>query len=308
MILLQLVGLSEPMTLIALGVANIAAAIYFFRRVPASILAFCLRALWRLLFRLEVVGRENLAAAGTANIVAVDHVSWLDAAILFSLMETPATFVIEPAAAKSWPARLFVRFADARVLDPAKPLDLRALVRQARSGRRLVLFLDTRAAIAGRSMTSLDVVALIAETCDALITPVRLAGAERTFLSRIAAAYVGRRLFPKIKLTLLPPRRLATPSGLRGRARSRARRLALYDRIAELHFLTADIRRTLHAAFEESAKARGLSRAAVEDPLSGAMTLRMFRIAVAVLAHKIAALSEPRETIGVMLPNARAPR
>jgi hypothetical protein len=30
MILLQLVGLSEPMTLIALGVANIAAAIYFF--------------------------------------------------------------------------------------------------------------------------------------------------------------------------------------------------------------------------------------------------------------------------------------
>jgi hypothetical protein len=31
----------------------------------------------------------------------VDHVSWLDAPILFSLMETPPTFVIEPAAAKS---------------------------------------------------------------------------------------------------------------------------------------------------------------------------------------------------------------
>jgi hypothetical protein len=32
----------------------------------------------------------------------VEHISWLDAPILFSLMETPATFVIEPAAAKSW--------------------------------------------------------------------------------------------------------------------------------------------------------------------------------------------------------------
>jgi hypothetical protein len=37
-----------------------------------------------------------------------------------------------------------------------------------------------------------------------------MAGAERTFLSRIAAAYVGRRLFPKIKVTILPPQRLAT--------------------------------------------------------------------------------------------------
>ena len=153
-------------------------------------------------------------------------------------------------------------------------------------------------------MASFDVAALIAEKCDALLTPVRLAGAERTFLSRIPAAYVGRRLFPKIKVTILPPRRLAMPTGLRGRTRRRARGLALYDRMAELQFLTFDIRRTLHAAFEEQAKARGLSRAAVEDPLTGAMSLRMFRIAVAVLARKIAALSEPGETIGVMLPNA----
>jgi acyl-[acyl-carrier-protein]-phospholipid O-acyltransferase/long-chain-fatty-acid--[acyl-carrier-protein] ligase len=34
------------------------------------------------------------------------------------------------------------------------------------------------------------------------------------------------------------------------------------------------------------------------------MSLRMFRIAVALSARKIAALSEPGETIGVMLPNA----
>ncbi len=94
-------------------------------------------------------------------------------------------------------------------------------------------------------------------------------------------------------MTVLPPRRLSTPSGLRGPTRRQARRLALYDRMAELQFLTFDMRRTLHAAFEASAKARGLSHAAVEDPLSGAMSLRMFRIAVAVLARKIAACPSP---------------
>jgi acyl-[acyl-carrier-protein]-phospholipid O-acyltransferase/long-chain-fatty-acid--[acyl-carrier-protein] ligase len=180
-----------------------------------NILAFALRTLWRLFFRLEVTGREHLAPAEAPTIIAVDHVSWLDAPILFSLMDQPATFVIEPAAVESWPARLFLRFVNARVLDPAKPFALRALGRETRSGRPLVLFLDTRAAVAGQSMASFDVAALIADMSDALVTPVRLAGAERTFLSRIAAAYVGRRLFPKIKLTVLLPRRLATPSGLR---------------------------------------------------------------------------------------------
>jgi acyl-[acyl-carrier-protein]-phospholipid O-acyltransferase/long-chain-fatty-acid--[acyl-carrier-protein] ligase len=304
MILLQLVRLSEPMALLVLGLANLAAAIYFFRRLPANILAFALRAMGRVLFRLEVGGQDNLAPAGAPNVVVVDHVSWLDAPILFSLMETPATFVIEPAAAKSRPARLCLRFADARVLDHGKPLDLRALAREAKLGRRLVLFLDTRAAVSGQSMMSFDVAALIAKQSDALVTTVGLAGAERTFLSRIPSAYVGRRLFPKIKVTFLPPERLAMPSPLRGPTRRQARRIALYDRMAELQFLTFDIRRTLHAAFEQSAKALGLSHAAVEDPLSGPMSLRMFRIAVAVLAHKIAGLSEPGETIGVMLPNA----
>jgi 1-acyl-sn-glycerol-3-phosphate acyltransferase len=100
-----------------------------------SILVFSLRALWRVLFRLEVAGWENLVSAGAPNIVVVDHVSWLEAPILFSLMETPATFVIEPAAAKSWAQRLFLRFADTRLLDHDRPLDSRALVREARQGQ-----------------------------------------------------------------------------------------------------------------------------------------------------------------------------
>ena len=67
MILLQVAGLSEPTTLIVLGFANVLAAIYFFRRLPANVLAFVLRVLWRILFRLEVKGRENLPPAGVAG-------------------------------------------------------------------------------------------------------------------------------------------------------------------------------------------------------------------------------------------------
>ena len=304
MVLLQVFRLSEPTALIVLGVANIAAAIYFFRRLPANIFAFTLGALCRALFRLEVVGQENLEPTGRPNVIAVNHVSSLDLAIVFSLIDAPPLFAIDPACVKGWPARLFLKFVDARLLGPARPLAARALAREVRGGRRLAVFLDSQAVITGRSMKTYDAAALIAEKSEALVIPLHLAGAERTFFSRVSAAYVGRRLFPKVTVTVLAPRRLATPAGLRGRARRQAGGPALFDMMSNLRFVTFDIRRTVFAAFEESAKARGLSRVAVEDPLSGALTLRAFRIGVGVLARKIAAISVPGETIGVMLPNA----
>jgi len=69
------------------------------------------------------------------------------------------------------------------------------------------------------------------------------------------------------QVTILPPQRLA--DALQGDGDEQARRLALYDRMAELQFLTFDIRRTLQRGVRASAKTRGaFSRAAVEDPLS----------------------------------------
>ena len=304
MVLLQVFRLSEPMALVVLGLANIAAAIYFFRRLPANIPAFCLRALCRALFRLEVVGRENLEPTGRPTVIAINHVSSLDAPIVFSLIDAPPLFAVDPACVKGWPARLFLKFADARLFDPARPLSVRALAREVRGGRRLAMFLDSQAAITGRSMKTYDAAALIAEKGEALVTPVELAGAERTFFSRLSAAHVGRRLFPKVTVTILSPRRLATPAGLRGRARRRAAGPAVYDMMSDLLFAASDIHRTLFAAFEESARARGLKGVAVQDPVSGTLTLRAFRIAVGVLARKVAAISTPGETIGVMLPNA----
>ena len=73
------------MALVVLGLANVAASIYFFRRLPANFLTFFLRVLWRALFRLDVAGIENLPPAGKPSIVAIDGASFLDAPIILSL-------------------------------------------------------------------------------------------------------------------------------------------------------------------------------------------------------------------------------
>jgi acyl-[acyl-carrier-protein]-phospholipid O-acyltransferase / long-chain-fatty-acid--[acyl-carrier-protein] ligase len=304
MILLQLVGLSESMTFVVLGFANIVAAVYFFQRLPANPVAFFLRLLWRAAFRLEVRGIENLPPAHERGVIAINHVSFLDAPIILSLMEKPPVFAIDHGIAERWWVKPFLRIADARPLDPARPFAARALAREVQAGKQLVIFPEGRITVTGGLMKIYDGAALIADRGEALITPVRLTGPERSFFSRLGAAKVGRRLFPKIVVSILPPRRIAVPETLRGRARRRAAGAALYDIMSDLVFETTDIRQTLHQAFEENARAMRGSQTVVQDPLSGAMSARRFRIGVRVLATRIAALSREGETIGLMLPNA----
>ncbi len=304
MLLLQLLPLTEPMVLVILGLANIAAAVYLFRRLQANFFAFLLRLLLQGLFRLEVTGIEHLPRPGERAIVAVSHVSFLDAPILLSLMEEPPLLVIDHGLARRWWIRSFLKLAGVIPVGPSRPPTPLALIRKARAGRPLAVFPEGRVTLAGPVMRDYETAALMIERSDAPVTPVRLVGPERTYFSRLDRGHVGRRFFPKVTVTILPPRRLGTPAGLRGRARRRAAGVALADVMSDVVFQTTDIRRTIHAAFEEGAKQRGLSRVAVEDSLGGALTVRKFRIAVGVLARKIAEISAPGEVVGLMLPNA----
>src|SRR5208337_3696806 len=111
MVLLQALGLTEPMALVVLGLANILAAAYLFLRLPANFLAFFLRLLWGALFRLEVKGIEHLPRPGERAIVAVNHVSFLDAPILLSLMEGPPLFAIDHGLARRWWIKPFLKLS-----------------------------------------------------------------------------------------------------------------------------------------------------------------------------------------------------
>jgi acyl-[acyl-carrier-protein]-phospholipid O-acyltransferase/long-chain-fatty-acid--[acyl-carrier-protein] ligase len=305
-LLLKLAGLSESAAMILLGVANFAAAIYLFRRLPANFLAFALRTLWRVLLRLEVVGAETLPPAGSRNIVAINHISLLDAPIILSLLDGRPLLVVDAALARRWWIRQFLKLCDARLLDPARPIAARELVTEALNGRRLVLFPEGRSAVTG-SLTKVFVgAAMIADRSGATITAVRIEGPDRSPLSRLPTAHVRRSWFPKTKVTFLPARRLSVDPELTGRARRLAAGAAFYDMMSESVYVAANFHRTLLQAFEDGARERQGRHVILEDPVSGTLTQSRFRIGVALLARNIAERSAPGETIGLMLPNANA--
>lgn len=301
---LQLTGLSESIALILLGLANVVAAIYFFRRLPNNFVAFALRVLWRVALRLEVVGLETVARSGARTIIAVNHVSLLDAPIVLSLLDDAPVVAVDSAMAKLWWIRPFLHLCDARLLDPARPMAARALVNEVKRGRQLVIFPEGRSAVTGSLIKIFDGAAIIAERGDALVTPVRVDGPDRAPFSRLPTTQVRRRWFPKTTVTFSPPRRISIDPNLRGHARRRAAGAALYDIMSDLVFATTNYHRTLVEAFEAGARERESGRAILEDPIAGPLKQRRFRLGVALLARKIVARTAAGETVGLMLPNA----
>jgi acyl-[acyl-carrier-protein]-phospholipid O-acyltransferase/long-chain-fatty-acid--[acyl-carrier-protein] ligase len=145
---------------------------------------------------------------------------------------------------------------------------------------------------------------MIADKADATIVPVRLEGLEQTHFSYLKPGQVRRRLFPKVRMTFLPPRQLDVDEALVGRLRRRAAGAALYDIMSNMMFETSHYDRTIIEAIREAAQRNGMSRTAIEDPLSGKVKAQRMLMGAAALARKVMAFTQAGENVGLMLPNA----
>src|SRR5262245_4617195 len=302
--LLQKVGVTPSMLFLAIGVANIVVAIAIARTMPNSTLRDFIAFLLRVFYRLEVHGLENVAKAGPHPIIALNHVSFLDAAIALSFLEQEPIFAIDHGIAQRWWVKPFLKLTRAMPLDPTKPMATRTLINAVKGGGTLIIFPEGRITVTGSLMKVYDGAGLIADKSDAMVVPVRLRGPEHTPFSRLERRQVRRRWFPKVTVTVLEPVKLSVDPELKGKRRRIAAGAALYQIMSDLVFRTTTTDRTVVQAIIAAAEACGRGRVAVEDPLSGALTYRKLLLGMTVLGRKLIPLADVGEAVGVMLPNA----
>jgi acyl-[acyl-carrier-protein]-phospholipid O-acyltransferase / long-chain-fatty-acid--[acyl-carrier-protein] ligase len=226
--------------------------------------------------------------------------------VALAILDRPPVFAIDSAVAEVWWVKLALRFVDAIALDPAHPFGARRLVHAAQDGRTLVIFPEGRITVTGSLMKVYDGAALIAARADATIVPVRIAGLEVTPFSRLEAEQVRRRWFPKVRVTILEPSRLAIDPSLAMRKRREAGGAALYGVLSDLIWRTTSIDYTVFEAVAAAARTHGRGRVAAEDLTSGTITYRRLLTGAAVLGRVLAPLSAPAEAVGVLMPNANA--
>ena len=294
-------GTSVPGVIGAMGFATLAVALISCWLLPETLLKALIRGSLTLLYRVEVHGREHMPREGERAVLVVNHVSFLDGLLLAAFLPGRPTFAIHSRIARAWWVKPFLGLFDAFPVDPTNPMAAKAMVKAVREGRTLVIFPEGRITVTGALMKVFDGPGMVADKADAPIVPVRLDGPQFTRFSRLRGK-VRLRSFPKITLTLLPPRRFAV-EGDTARERRAAAGRKLYDVMSEMIFATSDTNRTLFGALLDARDVHGGSAAIVEDVKREPMTYARLVTAGLALGRPLARISAPGEAVGILLPN-----
>jgi acyl-[acyl-carrier-protein]-phospholipid O-acyltransferase/long-chain-fatty-acid--[acyl-carrier-protein] ligase len=301
--LLQAAGVGLSVIFTAVGVLSIACIMLVAHAWGTEVLRDSARTAFRFFFRLEVEGLENIPA-GERVVIAPNHVSLLDGPILHAILPKQAAFAVNSQIGETWWVRPFLRHIRAHLLEPTRPLATRTLVNALKSGETIVIFPEGRITITGGLMKAYDGAAMVADKADAWVVPARIEGAERSALGYLRPTQIRKAMFPRIKVTFLPPRKLAVDPALKGKARRQAAGLALQDLMVEAAVATARFDRTLFGALAEARETRDTGRPAVSDPLGTRLSYRKLVLGAQVLGAKLEPLAPAGGTIGLMLPNS----
>jgi acyl-[acyl-carrier-protein]-phospholipid O-acyltransferase / long-chain-fatty-acid--[acyl-carrier-protein] ligase len=220
---------------LVLAVISAGVALWICKLLPQDALRMLARGLFKLAYRVEVHGLDNLAAAGDRIVIVPNHVSFLDGPLVAAVLPGSPMFAIDTAQAARWWIRPLLAGAAVFAMDPARPMMTKSLIKALREdGGQCVIFPEGRLNRTGGALMKIyDGPALIADKAGATVLPVRLDGVEFTPFTRLGGRLRQRR-FPKVTITILEPRRLAIPTALRGRARRHAAGVALYDAMSEM--------------------------------------------------------------------------
>ena len=272
--------------------------------VRRSLVKGVMRVILKLLYRVQVDGIEHARSAMPHAVIAANHSSFLDGLLLGAFMPGDPIFAVDTFIAKQWWAKPFLAVVNAFPVDPTNPLSIRSMIRAVEGGSACIIFPEGRITTTGALMKVYEGPAVIAERTKAALVMVRIEGAEFTPFSRLAGK-VRRRWFPRLRIRILPPRRVTSADGITGRARRAALRRALRDEMVQTMFATAQIETTLFDALLEARRQHGGGHPIADDIQFQPLSYRGLIAASFALGKVLASRTTPGERVGVLLPTSR---
>jgi acyl-[acyl-carrier-protein]-phospholipid O-acyltransferase/long-chain-fatty-acid--[acyl-carrier-protein] ligase len=272
-----------------------------------------LRGYLRLFHRIEVTGLEHYRKAGKRVLITPNHPSFLDAAVLVAYLPDRLTFAMNRQTSEkpfwAFMVRLAKPIAEVLPVDTLNPMSMKTLINRLKEDRRVVIFPEGRLTLTGALMKVYEGSVMVAQKAEAPVLPIRIDGAQYTFWSRMGGK-VRRSLFAKVRLTVLPERKLDVAAAGSGRTKRGGN--ALYDLMSRAQFEASPWdRQTLTQGLLDAIGIHGAGHVICENinpettDVDG-LTYGKLLIGSQVLGRKFAAFVKPDEAVGVMLPNANA--
>jgi acyl-[acyl-carrier-protein]-phospholipid O-acyltransferase/long-chain-fatty-acid--[acyl-carrier-protein] ligase len=256
--------------------------------------------LLRLVFRVEV--RGSMETTGKMLIVA-NHTSFLDGLLLGAFLPVDPYWLVNTEIANLWYFKILLKFVNHMTIDPANPFALKAALALLESGRPVGIFPEGRITVTGSMMKVYDGTAFLAAKTGAKVVPIHIEGAIHCDWARRMPADFPGRAFPKIRLTLHPGQAIRVDEHLPAKERRR-RAGEQMKRIMQEMLITDRKRQTIFEAVLDAIDLHGRDREMVEDIRPANDTYGTVLKASLALGRLSSKLTQPGESVGVLLPNA----
>ena len=257
----------------------------------------------RFLFRVRVDG-DTSKFSNERTLIVANHESLIDGLLLAVFLPVQATFVVHTTVARNPLNAWMLRFIPHLLVDSTSPLAMKIICKLVETGTPVVIFPEGRLTVTGSLMKVYDGAAFIAAKTGATVVPTHIDGAGRSYFGRLAGIYP-LKLFPKITITVLPPRKIAMPDLPSSKERRRRAGETMRRILLEMQVVTQPPR-TLFQAFLEAKSAFGDGYKLVEDVrLEEESYGSLLRMSLG-LSRLLAPLTKADEIVGVLMPNAAA--
>jgi acyl-[acyl-carrier-protein]-phospholipid O-acyltransferase / long-chain-fatty-acid--[acyl-carrier-protein] ligase len=269
------------------------------RRLVKRVLQF----VTRVLFRVRVHG-DTSKFLNERTLIVANHESFIDGLLLAVFLPVQATFVVHTTVARNPLNAWMLRFIPHLLVDSTSPLAMKIICKLVETGTPVVIFPEGRLTVTGSLMKVYDGAAFIAAKTGATVVPTHIDGAGRSYFGRLAGIYP-LKLFPKITITVLPPRKIAMPDLPSSKERRRRAGEIMRRILLEMQVVTQPPR-TLFQAFLEAKSTFGDGYKLVEDVrLEEESYGSLLRMSLG-LSRLLAPMTKIDEMVGVLMPNAAA--
>lgn len=302
MIILSNFGFNVADLFLVLALSCGIVSIYTCKLLPDEFIkSFFIWAL-KMMYRVKVEGLENFENSEKRLLIVANHTSFIDALLLAAFLPDTLTYAVDVLTSQKWWVRCFLKMVDYFPLNPTNPIAVRSLIEFIKQDKKCVIFPEGRLTMTGALMKVYEGPGLIADKSNAKILPVRIQGAQFTPFSRMKGK-VRIQLFPKITITLFPPRAVTVPEGCIGRARRQVLSLQMYDLLSETLFESSDYYKSLFQSLIDAKSLHGGKYKVIEDIDRNPNNYFQFMTRTFILGSMIARKADPLEPVGVLLPN-----
>jgi len=264
------------------------------------VVAFVVRQVLKVFFRARFVGalghHERL-------LIIANHQSFLDGITLGAFLPVKPTWLVNTQIARRWYFAIGLRFLPHLVVDTANPLAMKAVVRLVEQGKPVMIFPEGRITVTGAQMKVYEGPAFVAAKTGADVVMARIDGLAYSKYGRMGSD-VPRKWLPRIRVTLMPPRKIAMPDGPTPRVRRRLAAEAM-RRLMQEGAVWGRERTTLFEALVDAIELCGRRRQILEDGQRKWKYGDLLKAGLA-LGRIVSKHTAEGERIAVLLPNSGA--